>query len=92
MQILEKMESPHEDEQWRELYETVEFTDDVHGGNALDKDKVIAARRLEMPGQGHSCPKIGDAVFQEDGRFRKGRQEGSTQLGWQDHHNKMGRH
>ena len=48
MQILEKMESPHEDEQWRELYENVEFTDDVNGGNALDKDKVIAARRLEM--------------------------------------------
>ena len=23
MQILEKMESPHEDEQWRELYENV---------------------------------------------------------------------
>ena len=48
MQILEKMESPHENEQWRELYENVEFTDDVNGGNALDKDKVIAARRLEM--------------------------------------------
>ena len=24
MQILEKMESPHDDEQWRELYENVE--------------------------------------------------------------------
>ena len=48
MQILEKMESPHEDEQWRELYENVEFTDDVNGGNAVDKDKVIAARRWEM--------------------------------------------
>ena len=48
MQILEKMESPYEDEQWRELCEKVEFTDDVNGGNALDKDKVIAARRLEM--------------------------------------------
>ena len=48
MQILEKMESPHEDERWRGLYENVEFTDDVNGGNALDKDKVIAARRLEM--------------------------------------------
>ena len=48
MQILEKMESPHEDEQWRELYDNVEFTDDVNGGNALDKDKVIAARRFEM--------------------------------------------
>ena len=43
-----QMESPHEDEQWRELYENVEFTDDVIGGDALDKDKVIAARRLEM--------------------------------------------
>ena len=48
IQIFEKVESPHEDEQWRELYENVEFTDDVNGGNALDKDKVIAARRLEM--------------------------------------------
>ena len=48
MQILEKMESPHEDELWRELYENVEFTDDVNGGNALDKDKVIAARRFKM--------------------------------------------
>ena len=48
MQILEKMERPHEDEHWREWYENVEFTDDVNGGNALDKNKVIAARRLEM--------------------------------------------
>ena len=48
MQTLEKMESPHEDEQWRELYENVEFTGDVNGGNALDNDKVKAARRLEM--------------------------------------------
>ena len=77
MQILEK--SPHEDEQWRELYENVEFTDDVNGGNALDKDKVIAARRLEMQ------------FFKKMGLFEKGRQEGSTQFGWQDHH-KMGRH
>ena len=48
MHIADKMESPHEDEQWRELYENVEFTDDVNGGNAFDKDRVIAARRLEM--------------------------------------------
>ena len=48
MQILEKLESPQEDELWRELYENVEFTDDVNGGNALDKDKVIAARRLDV--------------------------------------------
>ena len=67
MQILEKMESPHEDE----------FTDDVNGGNALDKDKVIAARRLEMQ------------FFKKMGVFEKGRQEGSTQFGRQDHHNKM---
>ena len=40
MHFLEKMESPQEDELWRELYENVEFTDDVNGGNALDKDKV----------------------------------------------------
>ena len=73
MQILEKMESPHEDEQWRELQENEGFTDDVNG-NALNKDKVIAAQRLEMQFS------------------RKGRQEGSTQFGWQDHHNKMGRH
>ena len=26
----------------------MEFTDDVNGGNALDKDKVTGARRLEM--------------------------------------------
>ena len=45
MQILEKMEGPNEDEQWRELYENVEFTDDVNGDNALDKDKVITGRR-----------------------------------------------
>ena len=30
------------------LYENVEFTDDVIGDNALDKDKVITARRLVM--------------------------------------------
>ena len=48
MQFLEKMESPLDDEQWCELYENVEFTDDVNGGNALDKDEVTAARRLEV--------------------------------------------
>ena len=59
MQILEKMESPHEEEQWRELYENVEFSNDVNGGNALNKDKVIAARRLEM----HFFKKMG--VFEK---------------------------
>ena len=76
MQILEQMESPHDDEQWRELYENVEFTDDVNGGNALDKDMVIAARRLEM----QFFKKIG--VFEKVDRKEVRR----------DHHNKIGRH
>ena len=40
--------SPHEDDQWRELYRGVTFYDDVNGGLELDKDKVIEARKLEM--------------------------------------------
>jgi hypothetical protein len=40
--------TPHEDEEWQELYEGIRFYDDVNGGEELDKDKVIEARKLEM--------------------------------------------
>ena len=80
MQILEKMESPHEDEQWRELYENVEFTDDVNGGNALDKDKVIAARRLEMQ------------FFKKMGVFEKVVRKEVRSSGGKIIRTKMGRH
>ena len=55
IQSLMKMErcSPHEGEdeekmRWEQLYEGLEFVDDVHGHQHLDKALVIKARRLEM--------------------------------------------
>ncbi len=30
------------------MYEGIKFYDDVHGGEELNKDEVIAARKLEM--------------------------------------------
>ena len=45
--------SPHDEEsaekkRWNDMYEGMEFIDDVHGGKVLNKDMVIQARRLEM--------------------------------------------
>ena len=46
---MQAEQSPHEiDEDWASLYEGVKFYDDMNGGEELDKEKVIAARRLEM--------------------------------------------
>ena len=46
---MQAEQSPHEiDEDWARLYEGVKFYDDMNGGEELDKEKVIAARRLEM--------------------------------------------
>ena len=43
-------ETPHEeeDEAWRSLYDGVRFLDDMNGYKELNKDQVIAARRLEI--------------------------------------------
>ena len=48
-----EMPNPHETEEeeqqrYRDLYEGMEFIDDVHAGNTLDKEKVMKARRLEI--------------------------------------------
>ena len=45
--------SPHEKEadekrKWDEMYEGLEFIDDVHEGRFLNKNGVMAARKLEM--------------------------------------------
>jgi len=55
MSRLMKIEegSPHETEEtetqrWQELYEGLEFIDDVHEGRRLEREKVIQARKLEM--------------------------------------------
>ena len=39
---------PHDDQQWKDLYWNVVFTDDVNLEKLLDKDKVIKARMPEM--------------------------------------------
>ena len=45
----EDSESPHaEDDWWDKLYDGVEFLDDMNGYTPLDKERVIAARRLEI--------------------------------------------
>ena len=43
-------ETPHdeEDESWRNLYNGLKFLDDMNGYKELNKDQVIAARRLEI--------------------------------------------
>ena len=45
-QIRDKA-TPHDDQQWEDLYWNVVFTDDVNQGKILDKEKVIKARMLE---------------------------------------------
>ena len=40
------MESPHAEEDISRLYDDMVFYDDVNGGNMLDKQEVINARRL----------------------------------------------
>ena len=55
IEAVAKMEqaSPHETEEtekmrWKDMYSDVEFYDDVNGGNQLDKEGVVAARKLEL--------------------------------------------
>ena len=45
--------SPHEHEiderqRWDELYDGLDFYDDVHQGHGLDKNMVMAARKLDI--------------------------------------------
>ena len=42
--------TPHEeeDEAWKSLYHGVRFLDDMNGYKELNKDQVIAARKLEI--------------------------------------------
>ena len=37
---------------WKNMYSDVEFCDDVNGGNQLDKEGVVAARKLELTSSG----------------------------------------
>ena len=44
----EGMHHPHKDHQWQELYRDMDFYDDVNGGQKMDKEQTIRARRDEM--------------------------------------------
>ena len=70
---LEKSEEMHphdnDDELWREFYRGVQFVDDMNGFKALDKDKVIDARKLEMN------------YFKKMGVYKKVKREESQRLG-----------
>ena len=65
-------ETPHdedEDEAWRSLYEGIRFLDDMNGYKELDKDQVIAARRLEIE------------YFRKMGVYKKVKREEAQRLG-----------
>ena len=45
----ENMQSPHaDDEKCSDMFRTTVFEDDVNGGNELNKEEMIKARRTEM--------------------------------------------
>ena len=58
-EVVKKMESPREDNQWREVHENVELIDDVNARKTHDKAK------------GHSRPKIRRLCFVGIGVFSK---------------------
>ena len=73
--------TPHnkEDEWWNDLYRGVEFYDDVKNYQPLIKDKVIAARRLEI------------AFFKKMGVYTKVPRRCAVDKKGEDHHHQVDR-
>ena len=73
--------SPHyDDTDWSSMHEGIKFYEDVNGGEQLDKDKVIAARKLEMQ------------FFKKMGVYSKVDKKRCPEAQWQGDHYEMDRY